>query len=134
MRWWGYPDAAITRGGSDGGVDVQAKEALGQVKFEAVQVGRPELQRRFGARGHQLHQALFFFTGAGYSGPAIAYADEAGIALFQYSLLGAMTPMSRYARHVLRAVEDREAAAERAREEAQHSRERAVAPAREGVS
>ncbi len=45
MRRWGYEDAAAAPGGPDGGVDVRSSRALGQVKYQAVLVGRPELQR-----------------------------------------------------------------------------------------
>ena len=51
MRHWGFGDARLTSSGADGGVDVRARAAVAQVKFEASQVGRPALQRLYGARG-----------------------------------------------------------------------------------
>lgn len=63
-------------------MDVTAAGALAQVKFQAVTVGSPDLQRLFGARGHALHRALLFFTGTGYSPRAHEYAASVGIALF----------------------------------------------------
>ena len=41
MRTHGYPDATLTGGSSDQGIDVSASGALAQVKWEASQVGRP---------------------------------------------------------------------------------------------
>jgi hypothetical protein len=119
MRWWGHTGATVTNPGADGGIDVAAGDALGQVKWRAAKVSRAELQRLVGARGgRNSHQALFFFTGTGYSAHALAYAHEEGIALFYYELNGAMTPKNAHARRVFRAVEEREVAAEWARGEA----------------
>lgn len=92
MRHWGHPDARVTGGSADGGIDVGSNTALGQVKFEAAQVGAPAVQRLVGARGWDSHKQLFFFSGAGYSPQAVAYADSMGIALLKYDLAGRMTP------------------------------------------
>ncbi|MGY1580899.1 restriction endonuclease [Streptomyces sp. MN13] len=64
MRHWGYHDAAARPGGADGGVDVRSARALGQVKFQAHAVGRPELQRLFGARGRHMDRQLLFLPAA----------------------------------------------------------------------
>jgi hypothetical protein len=100
MRHWGYHDAAARPGGADGGVDVRSARALGQVKFQAHAVGRPELQRLFGARGRHLDRQLLFFTGSGYASTAVEYAAENDIALFVYALDGAMTPVNAPARRI----------------------------------
>jgi hypothetical protein len=105
MRYLGFPDARITTGGSDGGVDVTASGAIAQVKFEASQVGRPALQRLVGARGLRHETQLLFFSGAGYSQQARTYADEVEMALFVYNLDGRVTARSSMARQLLRAVE-----------------------------
>lgn len=94
MRHWGFTDAQVTAGGADGGVDVRSTNAIAQVKFEAAQVGAPTVQRLVGARGVAHHQALLFFSGAGYARPAVEYADMMGIALFQYRLDGSMVPVN----------------------------------------
>lgn len=107
MRYWGFADAAVTTAGPDGGVDVTAAGALAQVKFQAVMVGSPELQRLFGARGHELHRQLLFFTGTGYSARAVEYAAAAGIALFTYDLAGQVDAVNEHARQL---VADAEAA------------------------
>lgn len=107
MQYWGFTDAVVTAAGPDGGVDVTATGALAQVKFQAVTVGSPDLQRLFGARGHALHRALLFFTGTGYSTRALEYAASAGIALFTYDLTGWVDPANGPARQL---VADAEAA------------------------
>jgi hypothetical protein len=100
MRYWGFPDAQLTPPGSDGGIDVRAKRALAQVKYEARDIGREVLQRLVGARGREQDRTLVFFTGAGYSDLAVEYANEMEIALFKYALNGSMNPLNRAARHL----------------------------------
>jgi hypothetical protein len=94
MRYWGHSDAACTAAGADGGIDVRARTAVAQVKFEAAQVGAPAVQRLVGARGRDHSFTLYFFSGAGFARPAVDYAEMMGIALFKYDLLGRMTPVS----------------------------------------
>ena len=101
MRHWGYRNVGLTSGGNDNGVDVRATGAVAQVKFEARQVGRPQLQNLVGARGRNHDMELLFFSGAGYSGHAIEYASEMDIALFTYALDGVVSPENRAARHVV---------------------------------
>ncbi|MEU4656032.1 restriction endonuclease [Streptomyces sp. NPDC023723] len=100
MRHWGYEDARARPGGSDGGVDVRSRRALGQVKYQGAAVGRPELQRLFGARGRALDKHLLFFTGSSYATTAIAYAAENDIALFVYGLDGSMSAVNAPARRI----------------------------------
>ncbi|MEU2614231.1 restriction endonuclease [Micromonospora sp. NPDC007271] len=100
MRYWGYRDARANPGGSDGGIDVCASDALAQVKYQAFAVGRPALQLLFGARGHATHKQLIFFTGSDYASTAVAYADEHNIALFVYSLDGSMAAVNASARRI----------------------------------
>ncbi|UNN05008.1 restriction endonuclease [Rhodococcus opacus] len=88
MRELGYPDARVTGRGADGGVDVVSDRAVAQVKQESYQTGRPALQRLYGARGEDRSRDLLFFSAAGYSRQAVAYADTVGIALFTYDVLG----------------------------------------------
>jgi hypothetical protein len=94
MRHWGYRNVSLTSAGTDQGIDVRATGAVAQVKFEAKQVGRPQLQNLVGARGRNSHLKLLFFTGAGYSRHAIEYASEMDIALFTYALDGQMIAQS----------------------------------------
>ncbi|TCB94466.1 hypothetical protein E0H26_21380 [Micromonospora zingiberis] len=115
MRYWGFADARVTEGGADSGVDVWSRAALAQVKCEAVQVGRPVLQRLVGARGRDVDKALFVFSGAGFSSPAVEYANEMDICLFKYTLAGAVTAENRAARAFLKQFAAQRRAAERTR-------------------
>jgi hypothetical protein len=96
MRHWGFADARAGLPGPDGGIDIRSSRGLAQVKFKAQQVGRPDVQRLVGAAGRDQAQ-LLFFTGTSYSKNAMAYAEEMGIALFVYSLDGAVTAVNRHA-------------------------------------
>lgn len=91
MRFLGFADAQLTAGGPDGGLDVTSTGAVAQVKFKANQVGTPDLQRLFGARGSATHRRMLFFTGTSYSVKALAYAAEHSIGLFIYDLAGGLT-------------------------------------------
>ncbi|MFF0966058.1 restriction endonuclease [Streptomyces sp. NPDC003703] len=102
MRHWGYADAVARPGGPDAGIDIRARDALGQVKYQAAQAGRPELQRFVGARPKGSTAQLIFFTGSDYTTTALAYAREWDIALFRYRLDGTMTPANDTARRVHR--------------------------------
>lgn len=94
MRAWGYQSVALTVAGADAGVDVHAVGAIAQVKFEASQVGRPALQKLVGARGRDTDLVMLFFSGAGYSRPAVDYGNELGIGLFHYNLTGQMSALN----------------------------------------
>jgi hypothetical protein len=103
-RWLsehGFPDAKPTAEGSDAGVDIVATGLVSQVKlWKAKKVGRPALQQLVGARG-TLKAAFFCLSGVGYSIPAMAYADENGVALFLFDHLGTVSPLNRAARELL---------------------------------
>jgi hypothetical protein len=49
------------------------------VKWHATQVGRPDLQRLVGAAGTQ--RQLVFVSRAGFSAPAVEYANRLSMAL-----------------------------------------------------
>ncbi len=102
MRHWGFPDAMVTNGGADGGIDVRSSRALAQVKYLAAAVGRPDLQRLGGVGAGEPGKHLFFFSGSDYTATALEYANATGIALFNYRLDGSMEPASAAARHVMR--------------------------------
>ncbi|WP_064257395.1 restriction endonuclease [Rhodococcus sp. HS-D2] len=97
MRSWGFLDAVATTGGSDGGVDVRAHDALAQVKWRTNATGRPEVQQLVGARGSG-RQTLFFFSKSGYTRQAVEYADTMGVALFVIDAAGGVTPVNGHAR------------------------------------
>lgn len=113
MISWGYKNAYLTASGSDGGIDVRSTAAIAQVKFEAKQVGRPQLQQLVGARARNMNTQLLFFTGAGYSSLAITYSDEMDIALFHIKLDGSVSAVNHAGREILRNSSQRNATDER---------------------
>lgn len=107
MRAWGFTDAEVTPSGPDGGIDVDAVKAVAQVKFKPSQVGLPEVQQLFGARGGATHKQLLFFAGTSYSSKAVAYADTNHVALFEYDLVGGVQAVNQVSRRLLRGVSER---------------------------
>lgn len=83
MKSWGYLDAQRTPTGPDSGIDVQAKGAVAQVKATTSPVGRADIQRIRGV-AHDGREAIFFSLG-GYSAGAVEWAEDAGVALFQFA-------------------------------------------------
>ncbi|MGW0324780.1 restriction endonuclease [Nocardia sp. NPDC003183] len=96
----GFSDARVTASGADGGIDVRASGAIAQVKWRAGQVGRPELQRLFGARGKRFELQLFFFAASPYSAHAVSYANEVDMALYMYDPTGRITAVNPVARRI----------------------------------
>ena len=96
--------AHTTPGSRDGGIDVEARRAIAQVKWTSAQVGRADLQRLCGAdRGAKgRNRRLVFFAKTGYSPEAIRYADEAKIFLFTFTLKGKVEARNERARRLLK--------------------------------
>ena len=90
LKAGGHSDARTTVSGADGGVDVMGARVLAQVKYHRTPVGRPDLQRLFGARGGGVEE-LYFFSLSGYSPQAIQYAKQHGIGLLSYTAQGHVT-------------------------------------------
>ncbi|PPJ02256.1 restriction endonuclease [Nocardia cyriacigeorgica] len=101
MRALGYTDARVTPPGPDGGIDVLSSTAVAQVKWRGAQVSRPDLHRLYGARGGRHHLDMLFFAASKYSRPAIQYANEVDIALFEYSPTGELDPVNRSAQRII---------------------------------
>lgn len=93
LIYFGFADAEVTPDGADGGVDVDSEDAIAQVKFQALPVGRPVVQALLGVSSHQ-HKIPFFFASSGYTSSAITFADEAGIALFMFRLDGGLVSVT----------------------------------------
>jgi len=106
-RWLGWPGAYRTVATGDSGIDVYGESitngiVVAQVKFEALPAGRPVLQAIFGA-GHGVGaQAWLFFTSAGYTAQAVAWADGVDMALFRFTLDGQIEPSNRMGEALLR--------------------------------
>ncbi|GGV58576.1 hypothetical protein GCM10010294_05710 [Streptomyces griseoloalbus] len=106
MRYLGFTDAVATPVGSDAGIDVLAERAVAQVKKEGSPTTRPTVQQLHGVAAAQQRSALFFSM-AGYTPPALAWASQQGIALFQYDLQGTPQPVNPPALHLLDAADGR---------------------------
>lgn len=104
MRWAGFRDATTTTRGADGGIDVTAGSAVAQVKFHMKPAGRPAMQQLYGAARSEGKEP-FFFSYAGYSPQASAFADQVGIALFQFTSDGLIHALNPPAEAVARAGE-----------------------------
>ncbi|MEI5583698.1 MULTISPECIES: restriction endonuclease [unclassified Agromyces] len=89
MRHLGATDAEATRFTGDGGVDVASAHWIAQVKNLAERTTVPVAQVRelAGVAAHDGRRALFFTSGA-YSPGGVAFADRAGLALFEYHAEG----------------------------------------------
>jgi len=105
MRGLGFYDAQETTLTADAGLDVVASAGVAQVKFKAVQVGRPELQNFVGAAHPYPDRLRLFFSWKGYSSHALEYADQAQIALFSYELDGRCMPENAFAHLLCSAVQ-----------------------------
>lgn len=93
MRHHGFPDADVTPGGADGGIDVVANRAIAQVKTHMKSVGRPDVQRLVGAAVDR-QKTLLFFSHSGFSANASQYAEDAHVALFNFDLHGNVVPLN----------------------------------------
>lgn len=82
LRSLGYQDAEVTAAGSDGGIDVRGEHVVAQVKhYLTGPVGSPAVQQLHGAA---LGAKAVFYARGGFTANAIAYADQADVALLGY--------------------------------------------------
>lgn len=106
LRYIGYQDAELTRSGPDGGIDLESRQAIGQVKAEMKRCGRPVIQQTFGV-GRALGKDPYVFALAGFTRPAIEWADENGVSLFEFNHAGEIEAVNRLAALRLKAADDR---------------------------
>lgn len=83
VRSNGWPDAATTARGADGGVDIEAPGLVGQVKHHSKQVGSPAIQQLYGVAASRSAHPIFF-SSAGYSSRAMAWAHENNVACVEF--------------------------------------------------
>lgn len=86
MQLNGYPNARLTPGGADGGVDVVSTRAIAQVKHQQSPVGSGVVQQLNGvanSRGYQGRDALFFAT-YGFTNPARKAALDMDVKLYEH--------------------------------------------------
>lgn len=101
MKHWGWKDARKTQSGADGGIDAIATGAVAQVKFWEKPVSRPDLQNLVGAAAPLPGTlALLFFSKAGYTTDASAWAESANVALFTFDTSGVPQPQNAFASRI----------------------------------
>lgn len=87
MAHLGESDAQVTQFTGDGGIDVTSSHYIAQVKNYAGTVGVTEIREFAGVTMVDGRKPLFFTSGA-YASGAVAFAEQAGIALFVYDAVG----------------------------------------------
>ena len=93
MRQIGFTDAVMTGPGTDGGVDVRSTEAIAEVKYLKVAVGRPEIQKLHSAMIQEKRSGVFYSLN-GYSADAVRLADRLGMSLFRFTQSGRVTAVN----------------------------------------
>jgi hypothetical protein len=107
-RYLGIKDARLTPVGPDGGIDIESKNALAQVKYFQLgaKVGRPDVQRLLGAvqqRGTASNELLVLFFAFGsspFTAAAIEAADTTKVALFSFNNAGEIFPANKTASEI----------------------------------
>jgi hypothetical protein len=83
MRKNGFRDAALTRQGADGGVDIAARRGLAQVKRWEKPIGLPEVQRIYGI-AHAAGKEPLLFSQAGFTPRALEWANQHAVACYRF--------------------------------------------------
>lgn len=83
MQHLGAVDAAVTPFSGDGGIDVESKDYIAQVKNYSGTVGVAEIRELAGVALVDGRKPLFFTSGT-YAQGAVEFADRASIPLFVY--------------------------------------------------
>lgn len=86
MRTAGFADAEQTRKGPDGGVDVVAKQAVGQAKFLTNKKVTADMVRALYGSKHEkgVEYAMFFTYGPGYTSDALRTAESLKVLCYVY--------------------------------------------------
>ena len=92
MQWLGFIDAQATPVGPDGGIDVWASDAIGQVKDYGKPIGRPEIQQHLGVATGEGNKLPIFFARSGYTPQAVEWANELDMPLYEFDLAGSFQP------------------------------------------
>lgn len=81
----GFPDAQRTPKGPDGGIDVVAREMVGQAKFHPSQKVSPiDIRALAGSRQEaRVRYAMFFHYGPGYSAECVRVAAKLDVLLYE---------------------------------------------------
>lgn len=90
LRHLGVVDAHATQATRDGGIDVDSATVVAQVKLQESPVGPDKVQQLVGVAAAARKRPVFYSSG-GYSRAAIAWAEQAGVALFVFTPGGSVT-------------------------------------------
>lgn len=85
----GWPEVQVAGTGADGGVDVESRNAVVQVKMQSARVGRPVVQKIYGIGASRGKQPVAV-SGSGFTATAIEWASEHGVVLYELDRHGAM--------------------------------------------
>jgi hypothetical protein len=85
----GWPEVQVAGTGADGGVDVESRNAVVQVKMQSARVGRPVVQKIYGIGASRGKQPVAV-SGSGFTATAIEWASEHGVILYELDRHGAM--------------------------------------------
>lgn len=101
LRSLGIEDANFTRFKKDGGVDVESRDFVVQVKHQQGNVTSKDVQAIAGIAAASSRRALFF-TSSSYTRDAAAFADQARVGLFRFDAeRGTLTAFNDYARRTV---------------------------------
>lgn len=98
----GFPDALLTGGGRDSGIDITAGTGVAQVKMQALPVGATAVQQLRGARPSAPYH--LFYSTSGYTAAAVDIGDDIGVALFRVGADGAVVGVNAHARAAMRST------------------------------
>jgi hypothetical protein len=106
MRWLGFLDASATPIGPDGGIDIAASNAVGQVKDYGKPIGSPDIQQHLGVAIGEGGKLPIFFARSGYTTNALEFANENEMPLFQFDLAGSWKTSNLHAERLWNAGAD----------------------------
>ncbi|WP_183086332.1 restriction endonuclease [Mycetocola tolaasinivorans] len=86
MQWLGEPDAVVTKFVGDGGIDVESKRYIAQVKNYSGSVSVAEVREFAGVASVDGRVPLFFTSGI-YTAGALEFAERARLALLVYDVV-----------------------------------------------
>lgn len=93
MRALGYLDAECTPPDTPV-IDIRSRRAVGQVKREATAIKSKDVADFYEKSVDDHDKELWYFSGSGFTEPAVVYADLHSIMLFTYSITGELTPVN----------------------------------------
>lgn len=96
MRWLGFDDARVLPKGADGGIDVDSRLAIAQVKNKgsSSSVGQGDIRDLVGTCAMNGGKLSVFYSRSGYAKGTIEVATDALVALFEYAEDGCWVPVN----------------------------------------